>query len=217
MSSTLLEHFAVHSKEQQLLHPSPVHVSCSVTNGSTAAPPHPHPPQLCEFIEDCEFTFLSVQILHLLGEEGPKTKDPGARGAPLLLFFSAQGHRNLLPCCPCAAACPACAWPPPLLLLRALPAVPAAARYIRYIYNRVILENATVGAATHPYRRWRLAEHLLALMLLRSSSSAVLRPGPACPALRNLPGPPPNSSCRLAAAGARRGAVQPGQVWRAVP
>ncbi|KAL4437499.1 hypothetical protein ABPG77_003480 [Micractinium sp. CCAP 211/92] len=53
--------------------------------------------QLCEFIEDCEFTFLSVQILHLLGEEGPKTKDP--------------------------------------------------ARYIRYIYNRVILENATVRAA----------------------------------------------------------------------
>ena len=33
--------------------------------------------QLCEFIEDCEFTFLSVQILHLLGEEGPRTKDPG--------------------------------------------------------------------------------------------------------------------------------------------
>jgi coatomer protein complex subunit gamma len=53
--------------------------------------------QLCEFIEDCEFTFLSVQILHLLGEEGPRTKDP--------------------------------------------------ARYIRYIYNRVILENATVRAA----------------------------------------------------------------------
>lgn len=53
--------------------------------------------QLCEFIEDCEFTFLSVQILHLLGDEGPRTKEP--------------------------------------------------ARYIRYIYNRVILENATVRAA----------------------------------------------------------------------
>ena len=53
--------------------------------------------QLSEFIEDCEFTFLSVQILHLLGQEGPKTKDP--------------------------------------------------ARYIRFIYNRVILENATVRAA----------------------------------------------------------------------
>ena len=53
--------------------------------------------QLSEFIEDCEFTFLSVQILHLLGSEGPKTKDP--------------------------------------------------ARYIRFIYNRVILENATVRAA----------------------------------------------------------------------
>jgi hypothetical protein len=35
--------------------------------------------QLCEFIEDCEFAFLSVQILHLLGEEGPRTKDPGGQ------------------------------------------------------------------------------------------------------------------------------------------
>lgn len=52
---------------------------------------------LCEFIEDCEFTYLSVQILHLLGVEGPRTKEP--------------------------------------------------ARYIRYIYNRIILENATVRAA----------------------------------------------------------------------
>ena len=52
---------------------------------------------LCEFIEDCEFTYLSTQILHLLGEEGPKTEHPS--------------------------------------------------KYIRYIYNRVILENATVRAA----------------------------------------------------------------------
>lgn len=47
--------------------------------------------------QDCEFTYLSVQILHLLGEEGPKTKEPS--------------------------------------------------KYIRYIYNRVILENATIRAA----------------------------------------------------------------------
>ncbi|GAQ90422.1 coatomer gamma subunit [Klebsormidium nitens] len=52
---------------------------------------------LCEFIEDCEFTYLSTQILHLLGNEGPKTADPS--------------------------------------------------KYIRYIYNRVILENATVRAS----------------------------------------------------------------------
>ncbi|GMH35804.1 hypothetical protein BSKO_03672 [Bryopsis sp. KO-2023] len=52
---------------------------------------------LCEFIEDCEFTYLSTQILHLLGMEGPKTAEP--------------------------------------------------AKYIRYIYNRVVLENATVRAA----------------------------------------------------------------------
>ncbi|KAF8665418.1 hypothetical protein AX16_000437 [Volvariella volvacea WC 439] len=52
---------------------------------------------LCEFIEDCEFTKLSVRILHLLGIEGPKSRRP--------------------------------------------------TKYIRYIYNRVVLENATVRAA----------------------------------------------------------------------
>ena len=52
---------------------------------------------LCEFIEDCEFTKLSVRILYLLGIEGPKSPQP--------------------------------------------------AKYIRYIYNRVILENALVRAA----------------------------------------------------------------------
>ncbi|KAF8624211.1 hypothetical protein AX15_005977 [Amanita polypyramis BW_CC] len=52
---------------------------------------------LCEFIEDCEFTKLSVRILHLLGVEGPKSAQP--------------------------------------------------AKYIRFIYNRVVLENATVRAA----------------------------------------------------------------------
>ncbi|SGZ54376.1 CIC11C00000004767 [Sungouiella intermedia] len=31
---------------------------------------------LCEFIEDCEFTELSVRILHLLGDEGPSTLNP---------------------------------------------------------------------------------------------------------------------------------------------
>lgn len=48
-------------------------------------------------MQDCEFTYLSTQILHLLGVEGPKTKEP--------------------------------------------------AKYIRFIYNRIILENATVRAA----------------------------------------------------------------------
>jgi len=52
---------------------------------------------LCEFIEDCEHTILAVKILHLLGQEGPRTSKP--------------------------------------------------ARYIRFIYNRVLLENATVRAA----------------------------------------------------------------------
>lgn len=31
---------------------------------------------LCEFIEDCEYTELSVRILHLLGDEGPNTLNP---------------------------------------------------------------------------------------------------------------------------------------------
>ena len=53
--------------------------------------------QLCEFIEDCEFTKLAVRILHLISTEGPKVENP--------------------------------------------------ARYIRYIYNRVILENSVVRAA----------------------------------------------------------------------
>ncbi|KAF0750576.1 hypothetical protein AaE_006663, partial [Aphanomyces astaci] len=52
---------------------------------------------LCEFIEDCEFTLLSVQILHVLGVLGPTTSTPS--------------------------------------------------RYIRFIYNRIILENATVRAS----------------------------------------------------------------------
>jgi len=52
---------------------------------------------LCEFIEDCEFTRLSTEILHLLGDLGPSTSAP--------------------------------------------------ARYIRFIYNRIILENAAVRAA----------------------------------------------------------------------
>lgn len=52
---------------------------------------------LCDFIEDCEFPMLSVQVLHLLGEEGPKMTNPS--------------------------------------------------RYIRYIFNRVILESPEVRSA----------------------------------------------------------------------
>ena len=63
-----------------------------ITDSKEAALAH-----LCEFIEDCEFTKLSVRILHLLGLEGPKTLQP--------------------------------------------------TKYIRYIYNRVVLENAIVRAA----------------------------------------------------------------------
>lgn len=51
---------------------------------------------LCEFIEDCEHTVLATRILHLLGQEGPRTPQP--------------------------------------------------AKYIRFIYNRIILENSAVRA-----------------------------------------------------------------------
>lgn len=52
---------------------------------------------LCEFIEDCEFTELIVQILHVIGAFGPSTTIPS--------------------------------------------------RYIRYVYNRIILEASAVRAA----------------------------------------------------------------------
>lgn len=52
---------------------------------------------LCEFIEDCEFDELIVQVLHLIGSTGPSTSSPS--------------------------------------------------RFIRYVFNRVILENALVRAA----------------------------------------------------------------------
>jgi len=53
--------------------------------------------QLCEFIEDCEFTELIVQIMHVIGTVGPTTSSPS--------------------------------------------------RFIRFVFNRMILENATVRAA----------------------------------------------------------------------
>lgn len=52
---------------------------------------------LCEFIEDCEYPFLSCQVLHVIGSEGPSTKDPS--------------------------------------------------KYLRYVYNRIILEGPTVRSA----------------------------------------------------------------------
>ncbi|OUS41920.1 adaptin N terminal region-domain-containing protein [Ostreococcus tauri] len=52
---------------------------------------------LSEFIEDCEYTQLSVHILHVLGEEGPSTGEPS--------------------------------------------------KFIRYIYNRLFLENAAIRGA----------------------------------------------------------------------
>lgn len=52
---------------------------------------------LCEFIEDSEYSELTAQILHLLGEEGPRSANP--------------------------------------------------ARIVRYIYNRLILEDSTVRSA----------------------------------------------------------------------
>ena len=76
---------------------------------------------LCEFIEDCEFTLLSTQILYLLGLEGPGTQDPS--------------------------------------------------KYIRFIYNRVVLENATVRASAVS----ALAKFGLQLDYLRESIIVLLQ------------------------------------------
>ena len=42
---------------------------------------------LCEFIEDCEHTSLAVRILHLLGREGPRTKQPSKYGFHKILLL----------------------------------------------------------------------------------------------------------------------------------
>ena len=76
---------------------------------------------LCEFIEDCEFTLLSTQILYLLGVEGPSTQDPS--------------------------------------------------KYIRFIYNRVVLENATVRASAVS----ALAKFGIQLEYLRASIVVLLQ------------------------------------------
>jgi len=78
---------------------------------------------LCEFIEDCEFTMLSTQILHLLGELGPTTSAP--------------------------------------------------ARYIRFIYNRVMLENSAVRAAAIG----SLAKFAASCPSLRASIMTLLKRG----------------------------------------
>jgi len=54
---------------------------------------------LCEFIEDCEFTYLATKILHLLGTEGPKTKNPA-----LYIRYIYNRYEATL----------RCAWPPPI-------------------------------------------------------------------------------------------------------
>lgn len=76
---------------------------------------------LCEFIEDCEFTPLSTQILYLIGALGPMTSAP--------------------------------------------------ARYIRFIYNRVILETALVRAAAVS----ALSKFAAGVPALRSSVAVLLR------------------------------------------
>ena len=92
--------------------------------------------------QDCEFTFLSVQILHLLGEEGPRAKEPGCAGGRCWGACAARARRRLALHLPLPRPPPS-----PATDIVLPPNPPCAARYIRYIYNRVILENATVRAA----------------------------------------------------------------------
>lgn len=76
---------------------------------------------LCEFIEDCEFGELIVQVMHVLGTVGPSTSSP--------------------------------------------------ARYIRFIFNRLILENAAVRAAAVS----TLGAFAISLPELRSSILVLLK------------------------------------------
>lgn len=76
---------------------------------------------LCEFIEDCEFARLSVRVLFVLGEEGPRASNPS--------------------------------------------------RFIRYIFNRVILEKANVRSAAIS----ALAKFGFRCAALRSSVIVLLR------------------------------------------
>lgn len=78
---------------------------------------------LSEFIEDCEYTQLSIRILHILGVHGPSTDDP--------------------------------------------------TKFIRYIYNRLFLENAAIRAAalsalTNFGMHCSSLRSKLAILLLRS-------------------------------------------------
>jgi hypothetical protein len=51
---------------------------------------------LCEFIEDCEFTYLSTQILHLLGQLGPSTQvRQSPRAKRLLVRLEAREERGV--------------------------------------------------------------------------------------------------------------------------
>lgn len=77
--------------------------------------------QLCEFIEDCEFSSLSTRILTVIGREGPTSKSPS--------------------------------------------------KLIRYVYNRVILENAVVRAAAVS----ALGKFAVAQPSLRPSIAVLLR------------------------------------------
>lgn len=50
---------------------------------------------LCEFIEDCDFAYLSSQILHLLGVEGPKVERKRKQRTTNLVFFAGSKSRQV--------------------------------------------------------------------------------------------------------------------------
>ncbi|KAF5924268.1 hypothetical protein HPG69_012521 [Diceros bicornis minor] len=49
---------------------------------------------LCEFMEDCEFTELATHILHLLGQEGPKTKNSSKSSTSSITEWSWSTRRS---------------------------------------------------------------------------------------------------------------------------
>ena len=122
---------------------------------------------LCEFIEDCEFVDLSVAVLSLLGREVPRTTQP----SKYVVCFSS--------CC-CLSSC---LFATPFgqkwraskdsrgLLGFHSRRLFCVHRYIRFIFNRVILETPLVRAAAVT----NLAKLGLAVPTLASSIVALLR------------------------------------------
>lgn len=113
---------------------------------------------LCEFIEDCEHAQLTKQVLHLLGTQLSFSHVnlwcARARLPPLARAAAREEHVDDFTCrarhAPCAihsTILPAISAPVPHVSGEEAPKTSSPGRYIRYIYNRVVLEQPSVRSA----------------------------------------------------------------------